>query len=315
VDADRPLKELFRLRPRDLLGVIGDAGAILVSTQVVELQSLSRRVDSVLRLRRGGQSYIRHLEFEMKYRKGLELRCFEYATRLAAHLKVPVLTTVVFIEKPGPRELAYREVLGGRVVHERRFDVVRLWEMDPERALRLGPGGAALIGLAEKTTLPLIGRAARKIQRETKGVVRSDLLFILQALGGRQYTARELAGEVPKETVMASSLWAEAAREGRKEGRKRGREEGRQEGAIAEARAFCVELAHEHRTKVAARVEPLIEACSDFDRLHEWGLQASRLSDSEFLRLVTEQAASTARPSGSKRTPRPSRKAKRKRSR
>ena len=95
-----------------------------------------------------------------------------------------MLTTVVLLEKSGPRELAYREVLGGRVVHERRFDVVRLWEMDPERALRLGPGAAALIGLAEKTTLPLLGRAARKIQRETKGAVQSDLLFILQALAG-----------------------------------------------------------------------------------------------------------------------------------
>ena len=77
MDADRPLKELFRLRPRDLLALTGDGGAVLVSTQVTELSSLSRRVDTVLRLRRGGQSYIRHLEFQMKYRKGLELRCFE----------------------------------------------------------------------------------------------------------------------------------------------------------------------------------------------------------------------------------------------
>jgi hypothetical protein len=37
VDADRPLKELFRLRPQDLLGLTGDAGAHLVSTDVVEL--------------------------------------------------------------------------------------------------------------------------------------------------------------------------------------------------------------------------------------------------------------------------------------
>ena len=75
MDADRPLKDLFRLRPRDLLSLTGDAGATIVSTQVAELPSLSRRVDTVLRLRRGQQSYIRHLEFEMKYRKDLEFRC------------------------------------------------------------------------------------------------------------------------------------------------------------------------------------------------------------------------------------------------
>ena len=73
---------------------------------------------------------------------------------------------------------------------------------------------------------------------------------------------------IPKETVMAGSLWAEAVSKGRKE------------GAVAEARAFCIKLAREHHPAIA-------------DRLHEWGLQASRLPDPEFLRLVTEQGGST----------------------
>lgn len=302
MDADRPLKELLRLRPRDLQALTGDAGAAFVSTQVAELPSLSRRVDTVLRLRRGRQDYLRHLEFEVKYREGLELRCFEYATRLVVRFRVPVLTTVLLLEKPGRRELAYREVLDGRVVHERRFDVLRLWELDPERALGLGPGAAALVGLAETATLPLLARAARKIHRETQGVVRSDLLFILQALSRRRYTDNELAGVVPRETIMASSLWAEA--------RSQGRKEGRQEGAVADARAFCVELTREHHPELIDQLMPLIEACSDTDRLHEWGLQVTRLPDTEFLRLVTEQAGSTSRPVGRSRTPRPSRRAK-----
>ncbi len=307
MDADRPLKELLRLRPRDLLALTGDAGAAFVSTQVAELPSLSRRVDTVLRLRRGRQDYLRHLEFEVKYRKGLELRCFEYATRLAVRFRVPVLTTVVLLEKPGRRELAYREILDGRVVHERRFDVLRLWEVDPERALGLGPGAAALVGLAETATLALLARAARKIHRETEGVVRSDLLFILQALSRRRYTENELAGVVPRETIMASSLWAEA--------RSQGRKEGRQEGAVGATRAFCIELTREHHPELADRLVPLIEACSDTDRLHEWGLQATRLPDTEFLRLVTEQTGSTSKPVGHSRTPRPSRRAKAKGSR
>ena len=99
MDADQSLKELFRLRPRDLLCLNGDGGARLVSTDVIELTSFSRRVDTVVRLRRGRESDLRHLEFEGKYKNDLELRCLEYATRLS-----------------GPRDLAYREVLGGRVV-------------------------------------------------------------------------------------------------------------------------------------------------------------------------------------------------------
>jgi hypothetical protein len=144
-----------------------------------------------------------------------------------------------------------------------------------------------------------VGRAARKIQRETKGVVQSDLLFILQALSRRSYTAGELAGVIPKETVMASSLWAEAVNKGRMEG----------------AREVCIDLARQHHPEVAGRVVTLIEDCSDIERLHEWALQASQLSDSAFLSLVTEQAGSTSGPTGRGRTPRPARKAKSRRSR
>ena len=122
----------------------------------------------------------------------------------------------------------------------------------------------------------------------------------------RRYTENELAGVVPRETIMASSLWAEA----RSQGRKEGRQEGRQEGAVAEARAFCVELTREHHPELVDQVVPLIEACSDTDRLHEWGLQATRLPDTEFLRLVTEHAGSTSRTVAHSRTPRPSRRAK-----
>jgi hypothetical protein len=41
-----PLKELFRLRQQDLLGLTGDAGGNLVSTDVVELESLTRTVET-----------------------------------------------------------------------------------------------------------------------------------------------------------------------------------------------------------------------------------------------------------------------------
>ena len=115
---DHPLKELFRRRPGNLLALTGDAGAELESTGVVELAGVRRTVDTVLWLRRGGQRYIRHLEFEMRNRTGLAFRCFEYSTRLVARYRVPVLTTVVFVGKSAPAELSYREVLGGRVVHE-----------------------------------------------------------------------------------------------------------------------------------------------------------------------------------------------------
>ena len=105
---------------------------------------------------------------------------------------------------------------------------------------------------------------------------------------------------------MAGSLWAEAVSKGRKEGR--------QEGRIEGAREVCLDLAKQHHPDVADRVIPLIEVCSEIERLHEWALQAPQLGDSAFLKLLTEQSGRTSGPSGSGRTPRPSRRGKPKRS-
>jgi hypothetical protein len=93
VDADQPLKVLFRTRPVDLLPLLGDAGAEALSARVLELAAAKRSVDLVLVLRRGRERYVRHVEFQARHRSDLARRCFEYATRLVVELRLPVLTT------------------------------------------------------------------------------------------------------------------------------------------------------------------------------------------------------------------------------
>jgi hypothetical protein len=105
MDADQPLKVLFRTRPRDLLPLTGDWGARVLSAGVLQVPEARRDVDLVLLLERRGERYVRHVEFEARYRRNLALRCFEYATRLVVRLRQSVLTTVVFL-RSGPRDLA-----------------------------------------------------------------------------------------------------------------------------------------------------------------------------------------------------------------
>jgi hypothetical protein len=85
------------------------------------------------------------------------------------------------------------------------------------------------------------------------------------------------------------------------------------EGRLENARKLCLDLAKQHHPGVADRALRHIEACSDLERLHEWALQAAQLSDSAFLKLLTEKSGLRPGPGGRTRTPRPSRKAKRKR--
>ena len=151
----------------------------------------------VLRLRRGRETYLRHIEFERCYQPGLELSLFERASRLAARSRLPVLTTVFFIRPPAPRELSYRELIGGQLVHERRFDVVRLWEQNPETLLRLGAGPAALVGLARGCRPEHVRKAARLIAASSRGSLRGQTLVVLRALCSERFSRKELAEMIP----------------------------------------------------------------------------------------------------------------------
>jgi hypothetical protein len=326
MDADRALKKLFKLRATDLLPVTGDRGAEVLSRQVPELNAVTRRLDFVLKLKRGREVYLRHLEFEMKLRKGLALRVFEYAAALAAEHGLPVASTVMILKGPAPSSLVHEERVGGRVVCRRRISVVRLWRMDPTAAMRLGLGGAALVGLMGRRNLRVVEAAARRIKAGSSPRQRRDLWTVLRMLSEGRYTARELERVVPKEVVMGSSLVAEVKRrsraegrvegraEGRAEGRVEGRAEGRAEGEVVTARSLCAELVKQHHAGILSVVAPVIEACANARSLHDWALAASRVSDAELVRLVgAEVAAESAEPSDSRssrgRAPRPSRRA------
>lgn len=151
----------------------------------------------VLRLRRGRDTYLRHLEFERCYRPGLESSLFERASALTVRFRLPVLTTVLFTHPPAPPRLAYRETIGGRVVYERRFDVVRLWKQKPEALLRQGAGPATLVGLAQECRPEHVRRAARLIAASCRGPLRGQTLGVLRALCSERFTRKELAEMIP----------------------------------------------------------------------------------------------------------------------
>ena len=295
MDADQPLKVLFRTRPRDLLPLTGDAGSHVLSAQVLELGAARRSVDLVLVLTRDGERYVRHVEFQSFHRTDLARRCFEYATRLVVQLRLPVLTTVIYLRAPAPRELVFRESLGGRVLHERCFDTVRLWELEASEALSLGPGGAALVALARGADLRFIGKASRQIRRHAPRAQRPDLLAILQSLSEGRYTARQLARVIPEEVVMASSIFDKAI------------EKGIAEGRLDALRRLCTAFVKRHHAGVADQVLPAIEACEDIARLRRWTLQVPDLSAEELLRVIRPRVARSSR----HRAPRPARRSRR----
>lgn len=268
------------MRRRDLLAISGDEGVRVVSVGVLELTASRRSVDTVLRLRRpSGDEYLRHIEFEARYRRGLERRLFEYAARLAVQFRLPVATTVLFLHAPAPREMAYREAIGERVVLERRFDVVRLWELDPQHLLAKGAGPAALVGLLRASRVDHVRDAVRLITRSTRPPERDDLMYVLHALSAERYTARELEGLIPRGSVMASGMFAKEFQQARAAARA--------EGRVEAARGVCLAVVKRMQPGAMARVAPLVAACESLATLESWTVAAARLPEHQLIRLVS----------------------------
>ena len=190
------------MRARELLALTGDRGARVVGRQVPELAAVTRRLDFVIKLERDGEVYLRHLEFEMRFRADLASRMFEYAALLAARHGLPVVSTAIVLTPPAPPRLVYEERVGGRVVCWRYIRVVRLWDMKPAAAMRLGVGGAALVGLMGRPDIRVVQAAARRIQAQAPPQQLRDLSAVLRMLSEGRYTARELERIVPREVVM-----------------------------------------------------------------------------------------------------------------
>lgn len=286
MDADRPLKKLFQLRARDLLALTGDRGARVVSRQIPELVAVTRRLDFVVKLEREGETYLRHLEFEMRLRGDLASRMFEYDAALAARHGLPVVSTAIVLKPPAPPRLTYEEQVRGHTVCWRRIRVVRLWRMKPSTAMRLGIGGAALVGLMGRPDIRVVEAAARRIEAGAPSRQYRDLSAVLRMLSQGRYTARELEQVVPREVVMGSDLMAEVRRAGRAEGRA----VGLAKGELAVARSLCAALARQHHAATLLQVVPVIRACRDTAVLCQWALAAPRLSDERFVRLVQRPA-------------------------
>jgi len=291
VDADRPLKRLFKLRASDLLPVTGDSGARVLSQLVPEVTAVSRRLDFVLKLRRGSEVYLRHLEFEMRCRSGMAQRGFEYAAGLFAEHRLPVASTVIVLKPPAPPSLVHEERVGGRLECRGTIRVVRLWRMKPSAAMKLGVGGAALVGLMGRRNVSVVEAAARRIQADSSPTQLRDLWAILRMLSEGRYTARELQRIVPREVVMGSSLVAWVKKRSRAEGRAEGLAKGRVQGELTAARALCLDLVKQHHRGVLPLVAPIIEECPDARLVREWALAVPRSSETDFVCLVTAAPA------------------------
>jgi len=273
MDTDGPLKLLFRKYAPDLLPLMGDGGATVLDAGPVELQALKRRVDCVVHLRRDGEIYYRHVEFQSEVDPDMPTRGFRYNTQLLLQYDAPVITTVIYLGPPKPkREAVFRVSLGGHEINRWSFEELCLWEIDAHAVLAQGaPGLLALVPLmAGGRSIALLKDAISRVESAFPEQRLSDAEDVLLALAGRYYTVSELARIVGRDRMIQSSLYVE----------------GEAQGRINGERELCAALARKHHPTVFERARTAIDRCDDPQRLKDWALAASDLSDEDFLKLL-----------------------------
>jgi hypothetical protein len=276
VETDRPLKALFERQSQSLLPFIGEhgAGVRVTAVECVELPVPKRTIDSVLRLESEDLVWYRHLEFQAQNDAEVPRRCFEYNSRLILHYDRAVFTTVLYLLPGADKNLpdAFRLYVGDRLAYEWRFDVVRLWEIDAEVALRSGEAGPlALVPLMRGGDEPTRLLEAVHMLDAMPKWQSEGAISVLLGFAAERYDMKTFFDVLGKDRVMQSWIW----------------QLGVDEGQVKYARQVCADLVAEFHPAVAADLIPVVEVCDKPETLRSWILQCAKLPDGAFVALVT----------------------------
>jgi len=231
---DPALKTLAELAPRDWLPLAGRRRRRVTVEDADVGTLISGAPDKLFRVH-DDPEYLLHLDFEAgHFRSELPLRLrlynsiFEYRhDRLV--LSVPVLLCPE-ADSPQWTGLLQRGVVGEEPFSTLRYEVVRVWQLDPEQLLS---GGVGTLALAPVSAVPEgeVPGVIRKMKSRLSGPKAprkaKDIMAAAYVLLGLRYsdeTAHALFGEVLG--MEESATYRAIVRKGLQQGLERGRAEG-----------------------------------------------------------------------------------------
>ncbi|GAC1457816.1 MAG: hypothetical protein PVSMB4_17570 [Ktedonobacterales bacterium] len=275
-------------------------GAQLEEPLSGELPASERRVDWLWRAQAHGAPCVLHVEFQLRGKPDMARRMFIYGSRILAQYELPPLAVLVYlIPARFLAESPYLAGLPGREVIRYTFEVVRLWEVDPEPIL-----SGKLSGLVPLVPL-MRGAAPEQLPELAEHVIqlpdldalqRGDLVGMLATFGAlrfpkvdiwdllrRNLMLSEVMSELMEDSPFLRRIHDDALAEGRQEGRQEGREQGREEGVLLGARVLAREV-------VLARFPELdpadLEVIDRIDSVERLRVLARTLASAEDMQAV-----------------------------
>ncbi len=202
--------------------LLGEPSTNAIEVLKTELSIEPIRADSVTLLQTRGQ--ILHLEFQTNWQSDppIPLRLLDYWVRLHRLYRLPVTQIVVVLLPPSEGTTIETLFELGLTRHE--FQVVKLWEQDPELFLQ----DAALLPFAALTrtqdSTRLLDRVVQQVAEIPEVTERQEMSAYVQLMAGLKYD-KEVIRRVFREGMMRESvIYQEILHEGEEKGREEGRQ-------------------------------------------------------------------------------------------
>jgi hypothetical protein len=288
---DATMREIYEIEPvawLEFLGIpVPDPGAVAV----IDSNLSTVTADSDKLIRRGGPDpLILHSEFLSGRVVSYPRQAHRY-NALAGYKHGAPVWSVLFLLRPaadGPELTGeyVQEVPGRGVNLWFRYDVVRVWQLPPERLLT---AGLPLLPLAPVSAVPrerlpeVLAAVARRLREEAAPGLKEALWAATEILLGLNHPKERVKELIEEITTMVlgirgieeSSIYqdiftkgeAKGRAEGRAEGEARGRAEGEARGRAEEARKILLRQGRKRLGQPDESVFERIAVISDLDRL------------------------------------------------
>ena len=258
---DPVLKFLFDKDREEIVRLMLGTPVSVVQVLDSVLPSGEQRSDGVLLVEDAGEQFLLHVEFMTRVASNMGERIFGYVPRVFQRYGKPVRSVVLYLMEPSPTtkiETEFRMIVQHREVAVIRYDVVCLWEVEPDRAhLAEHPALLALAPLMKGVTateLEDLAQLATHAAWDER--TRIDVVALLTLFGGRRFGQDVVTSMIRrlgmlKDIIQESPLY-ELARE-------YGETRGEARGEVRGLRNACLVLT---RTK-APRLVPTLEGHLD----------------------------------------------------
>jgi len=268
---DPVLKFLFDTDREEIVRLMLGTPVSVVQVLDSVLPSGEQRSDGVLLVEDAGEQFLLHVEFMTRVASKMGERIFGYMPRIFQRYGKPVRSVVLYLMEPSPTtkiETEFRMIVQRRELAVIRYDVVCLWEVEPDRT-RLAEHPALLalaplmkgVAAAELEDLAHLATQAPWDER-----TRIDVVALLTLFGGRRFGQDVVSSMIRrlgmlKDIIQESPLYELAREYGETRGEARGEARG--------LRNACLTLTKTKAPRLMSILEGHLDDITDLAQLEK----------------------------------------------